>query len=222
MLRAAAAGRSRRGFSLTALRAWDSPSFVRDPPPHAPTLKPVRGYPKAVASSLLTPSQWAAIEPTVLTVFHNPADATSTSVLAGLDSAAFLYPKQPPRKARRPYIPRGPLEIDIAVLSRPPDADEFREIASHLSDAPGARASFAAFLRPKTSHWPTSAEALVALVETEPTLLAWPVVVDWEHRQSSIGAGYMNLVKAAAVRRSVVLKSKKEPPPPLEWIDYDY
>ncbi|KAJ6600402.1 hypothetical protein DFH09DRAFT_1302881 [Mycena vulgaris] len=194
---AAAAGCSRRGFSFTALHAQDPPSRVRDPPPHAPTLEltleltlePIREY----SPPLLTDKQWADIEPTKLTVFHNPADATSTGVLAALNDAAVLYPRQPGLRNAC-----GPLSLDITVVSCPPNADEFREIATHISDAPGARTSFAAFLRPTTNHWPTSAGALAALVEKDPTLLTWPVVVDWERRQSSLGGVLASSVEVSS------------------------
>ncbi|KAJ6600403.1 hypothetical protein DFH09DRAFT_595066 [Mycena vulgaris] len=244
MLRAAA-GCSRRALSSTALRAQPPyglrPASRREPPPHIPAdVEPVptsrreppphtrpnlEFRPKDIPAVVepvkksigtpLTDTQWAAVEPTELTVFHDPADVTSKTVLAALQAAALQYPKS----KEHPSKTRGPLKLAITVFPRPPDADEFREIATHLTEV-----SFAAFLR-KTNHWPTSAGALAALVEKDPTLLTWPVVVDWEHRQSSLGGkGYINLLKDIAARRSLVLKPKVEvppPPQPIEWIDYD-
>ncbi|KAJ7875526.1 hypothetical protein B0H14DRAFT_3437081 [Mycena olivaceomarginata] len=51
---------------------------------------------------------WSNIEPTTLTVFHNPNDSTSQHVLNALKAAL-----------------RGPLKLEITVLKRPPNAEVF-------------------------------------------------------------------------------------------------
>ncbi|KAJ6600406.1 hypothetical protein DFH09DRAFT_1128209 [Mycena vulgaris] len=137
---------------------------------------------------------------------HNPADTTSTRILATLNDAILEYP--PLRKSTPRYPPRqlrAPLKLTLNVIARAPTAAEFCAILAH---SPGF--SIASFVRTtQTKDWPTNVDALVALVEKDPTLLAWPVIVDWKYGESSIGGkGCIKLLDAALHRRNKALKPR--------------
>ncbi|KAJ7085434.1 hypothetical protein B0H15DRAFT_737923, partial [Mycena belliarum] len=114
-----------------------------------------------------------------LTVFHNPADHTSTHVLKKLEDTRACYPK-----ARKIPVFCGPLRIALEVEMRVPSAEELRSL---VVLRPDREPSFVSFLRRKSAYWPTSAAALADLLARQPAELAWPVVVDWEHGDLSIG-----------------------------------
>ncbi|KAJ7782165.1 hypothetical protein B0H14DRAFT_3507280 [Mycena olivaceomarginata] len=72
---------------------------------------------------------WSNIEPTTLTVFHNPNDSTSQHVLNALKAAVIEYPAPCPKEKISENHPskqlRGPLKLEITVLKRPPNAEVF-------------------------------------------------------------------------------------------------
>jgi hypothetical protein len=119
----------------------------------------------------------------------------------------------------------GPLKLELTVHQRPPTADEFRLLLP-LQAAP----SFTEFLSqealPTLRETPTNAQALAELVARRPKVLNWPVVVDWEHEECSLGGKkYTDLLAAVARRRKKVMKPEPTPrppptPPEPEWIDY--
>ncbi|KAF8178979.1 hypothetical protein K438DRAFT_1977469 [Mycena galopus ATCC 62051] len=148
-----------------------------------------------------TKEMWAAIEPTELTVFHNPDDPMSVRVVRALQAAVIEFLAKPGndklgKNSRR--IPQyfGPLKLDVIVYERALTADEFRLLLP-LQPLP----YFTAFLNPtklsQLRETPTSAPALVELIAQRPELLYWPVVVEAEP------------------------PPPPPAPPPAEWIDYD-
>ncbi|KAF7344957.1 hypothetical protein MVEN_01658400 [Mycena venus] len=196
-------------------------SRIRLPPPRQK--KPVK------LALPLTDEMWAAIEPTTFTVFHNPVHATSMQVLRALETARLEFPPPPrnPTSSVAAKIYRGPLKLEIVVQKRVPTVDEFRALlpfqASH---------SYSGFMttvaQATVRETPTNAQAMGDLVKRKPKLLDWPLVVDWEHGECSIGGrSFLGLLKSTANRRRKVLrKIDPEPgppaaPPPAEWIDYD-
>ncbi|KAJ7255103.1 hypothetical protein B0H12DRAFT_1233181 [Mycena haematopus] len=182
---------------------------------------------RGILSEGPTEKMWAAIEPTSLSVFHNPNDSTSVRVLLALQAAIMEYPPRPLRPT--PSMPtkyHGPLKLDVTVHERAPNADEFRLLLP-LQSVP----SFTAFLTTTAvSKWltPTNSQALVDLISEKPDALNWPVVVDWEHGDCLIGgARYRDLLTTVFRRRKRAMgksESASPPPtapPPAEWIDYD-
>jgi hypothetical protein len=160
---------------------------------------------------------------------HNPNDSTSQHVLNALKAAVIEYPAPRPKEKFSENHPskqlRGPLKLELTVLKRPPNAEEFRLLLP-LQPQP----FFTEFLHPKEHQAPTNSAALVELLARRPTALRWPVVADWEHNECSVGGdGYKELLKKVGKRRQKATKPESKaaplppppPPPPAEWIDYD-
>ncbi|KAJ6457608.1 hypothetical protein C8R45DRAFT_1032708 [Mycena sanguinolenta] len=142
---------------------------------------------------------WATIEPTSLTVFHNPNNRMSEHVLRALQAATIQYPPQRGPGPIHRY--HGPLKLNITVHERPPTADEFRLLLP-LQSVP----SFTAFLSSRAIS-ATSSQALVDVISQQPDALNWPVVVDWEHGDCSIGGGgYRKLLDNASRRRKKAIR----------------
>ncbi|KAJ7749623.1 hypothetical protein B0H16DRAFT_1724893 [Mycena metata] len=178
----------------------------------------------------MTDELWAEIEPTTLHVFHNPADPTSVDTTERIQAAVHMFPRPPTKapKFQSKNAIRGPLKLDVIVHERAPTAEEFRLILFLHESATG----FSSFVNPKAVDklraYPTNAEALAKLVERQPDLLIWPVVVDWEHDQVSVGIQCTPVLKKAAERRRKVLQPDEpvEPerpdPQAKEWMNlYD-
>ncbi|KAJ7186412.1 hypothetical protein C8R46DRAFT_1206422 [Mycena filopes] len=210
----------RREFGLASAAPTNAPPLTkrrRERPPKPPP-------PPQLPLKEMTPELWAQVEPTTLTVFHNPADKTSTEAKESILEATENYPRLSAKYSKK-KTPQ-PLKLEVVVHERAPTADEFRLICVLLPEP-----SFTMFvppqLRPELRNSPTSAKALAELVTTQPELLWWPVVVDWAHDEVSIGGGYSTMLERARARRREVLEPEKPPerypyvPPSTEWIDYD-
>ncbi|KAJ7774162.1 hypothetical protein DFH07DRAFT_121061 [Mycena maculata] len=210
-------------FTVQSTVGSDIPAF-QEVRPVPRSLEAKREARKTRLALSPTPEQWEQIEPTTLTVFHDPKNEVSCRVLRALDAARLQYPK--PNKYTT--VVGGPLKMELVVHERAPSAEEFRDIL-YMHES----VSFGTFLglEHRMRHTPTSARALVDLVAEHPELLQWPVVVDWEHAQSSLGStGHIQLLKSVLRRRVAVVRPESllEPapkperqPPPEEWIDYD-
>ncbi|KAJ7624153.1 hypothetical protein B0H17DRAFT_1218962 [Mycena rosella] len=140
------------------------------------------------------PAQWAAIETTTLTVFHKPGGTTSGLVLKALASAIDVYP---PLNRGHPSSFRAPQKLTLHVEPRVPTVAKFRALAdlwflSPLTD----------FLREKGAHRPANAAVLTALGAEDSVALAWPIVVDWGHKESSAGGVvYAHILEDISERR---------------------
>ncbi|KAJ7028100.1 hypothetical protein C8F04DRAFT_1266311 [Mycena alexandri] len=188
-----------------------------------PPQRPQRMPPKTMTEEL-----WNKIEPTTLNVFHNPADPTSMRTTEAIQAAVHMYPGPPKNpKFVTKFKVRGALKLEVIVHERAPTAEEFRLILFLLPDP-----TYTSFIKPDALNdlraVPTSSKALVQLIERQPELMLWPIVVDWEHDQASLGRKYKSLLDNAADRRAKVLTLDKpveperpEVPPATEWIDYD-
>ncbi|KAJ7145611.1 hypothetical protein C8R44DRAFT_972663 [Mycena epipterygia] len=219
---------------LRATRLTRYPIVQPRPPSFVPKKSP--------REDALTEQLWALVENTTLDIFHNPKDPISVRVLAALEAARLQFPKPTPKEGSG--VPafvharwRGPLKLDIVVHERVPSADEFRLL---LPLQAASNVSFSVFIKEqqRMRHSPTGVSSLVALLARDPTLLAWPVIVDWEHDESSVGGtAYSNILKKVLHRRESVRREKKkpeptpDPPPPTpeagvpaleeEWRDND-
>ncbi|KAJ6620448.1 hypothetical protein B0H10DRAFT_2021654 [Mycena sp. CBHHK59/15] len=96
-----------------------------------------------------------------------------------------------------------PLKLDLVVHENAPTADEFRSMMHLLPEpTPGA------FLRApdRFKYSPTNVNSLVELIKNEPTLLSWPVILDWDHEHISIGGhDYVSFLTRARRRRNRAL-----------------
>ncbi|KDQ50782.1 hypothetical protein JAAARDRAFT_74002 [Jaapia argillacea MUCL 33604] len=157
-----------------------------------------------------------------ITFFHDPNVRKSMKLLKSIEEARTEpYPR--PTKSRPTKSP--PLTFDIQVEERIPTADEFSDLI-HFASTP----SYTIFLQDKAlasykTH-PTTAKTLHEIVERDPDLLRWPLVVNWETEQLSIAdiPDIKRMLETLVKKRDRVEDVPKEPPPPpkpTEWIDYD-
>ncbi|KAJ7687117.1 hypothetical protein B0H17DRAFT_1332525 [Mycena rosella] len=138
-----------------------------------------------------TPAQWAAIEATTLIVFHKPGHATSRLLLKALASAIDVYP---PLSLGHPSSFRALLKLKLHVELRVPTVAEFRALVDLRVPGPPTD-----LLREKGAHRLADPAALGA---EDPAALAWPIIVDWEHKESSVGGvAYTRILEAVAEQR---------------------
>ncbi|KAJ7609303.1 hypothetical protein B0H17DRAFT_1221381 [Mycena rosella] len=134
-----------------------------------------------------------------------PGDATSRLVLKALTSAIGVYP---PLNRGHPNSFRAPLKLKLLVEPRVPTVAEFRALADLRVPGP-----LTDFPREKGAHRPADTAALVALGAEGPVALAWPIVVDWEHKESLVGGvAYMHILEAIAERRYKFIRVPGEKP----------
>ncbi|KAJ7163948.1 hypothetical protein C8R43DRAFT_258803 [Mycena crocata] len=173
-----------------------------------------------------TEAEWAAIEPTHLTFFHHAANDLSVQLLKVFRDAQLCFPS---RDSPYGFRYRGPLKLELDVKEENPSVDDFRNMLPMTADM-----SFRSFMdQDKRRHAVTNPQALAELVEKDPTMLAWPIIVDWDHEQLCIGGvNFRTILNQTLQRRSAVIRPAKPepkpepeprwiPPPEDPWKEYD-
>ncbi|KAJ7614758.1 hypothetical protein B0H17DRAFT_1220573 [Mycena rosella] len=142
------------------------------------------GHPLPLSGS----RRWYSHRPTVsrgrlptTPAHHKPSDATSRLVLKALASAIDVYP---PLSRGHPSSFCAPLKFKLLVEPRVPTLAEFRALAD-------LRARIGPPTPRSSRRWGQDLAAL-----------AWPIIVDWEHEESSVGGvTYTRIPEAVAERR---------------------
>ncbi|KAG0700998.1 thioredoxin-like protein [Suillus ampliporus] len=153
-----------------------------------------------------------------ISIFHHPSSPPSIQALALLRNA--LASPYPPGKPSAP-----PLEFDLEVVEKkPPTPDQLKIILSYItpprSTAPPALSTFlsAHTASPGPGEQPQSVKGIVSLVEQNPNVFKWPVVVDWVGGRASIGdvEGVKEILEAIRQRRDGEV-NKEEVDQPKGW-----
>lgn len=112
---------------------------------------------------------------------HNPSSTQSRRALDLLRSSlTSTYPPEQPGA--------GPLEFDLEVVESTPTPDQINTILSYLPTRSSISSTF-------ISAHPSSAgegsqvtsKTLAELAKKNPSLLKWPIVVDWLNGRASVG-----------------------------------
>ncbi|OAX38407.1 hypothetical protein K503DRAFT_770524 [Rhizopogon vinicolor AM-OR11-026] len=153
-----------------------------------------------------------------ISIFHHPSSPASTQALALLRNA--LSSPYPPDKPSAP-----PLEFDLDVVeSKPPTPDQLRTILSYItpskSTAPPALSTFLSAhpSSPVLGEQPQSVKGVASLVEQNPNVFKWPVVVDWIGGRASVGdvEGVKGILEAIRQQRDGEMK-QEEVDQPKGW-----
>ena len=120
-----------------------------------------------------------------------------------------------------PYPPGSPsappLDFDLEVIeSKPPTPDQLRTILSYItppkSSAPPALSTFLSAhpSSPGPGEQPQGAKGVVSLVEQNPNVFKWPVVVDWIGGRASVGdvEGVKGILEAIRQQRDGEMKQE--------------
>jgi arsenate reductase-like glutaredoxin family protein len=162
-------------------------------------------------------------------VSHNPNVPSSVKVLKLLEKARTNL--HPVRNLHKKTVP--PLSFDIDIRERSPTAEEFADIIYMLKSS-----TYTVFLQLAASQsyktHPTSAQSLFDMVQEDPNLMRWPILVNSETQEVALGQPMMKSMLATLVRK----RDKKDanskpkapeppkprwtlPPRPPPWTDYD-
>lgn len=153
-----------------------------------------------------------------ISIFHHPSSPPSIQALALLRNA--LASPYPPGKPSAP-----PLEFDLEVVEKkPPTPDQLKIILSYItpprSTAPPALSTFLSAhpASPGPGEQPQSVKGIVSLVEQNPNVFKWPVVVDWVGGRASVGdvEGVKEILEAIRQRRDGEV-NKEEVDQPKGW-----
>lgn len=122
----------------------------------------------------------------------------------------------PSSKNKKKINVNPPLSFDIDLRERSPTAEEFTDLI-YLAEAP----SYTFFLKQGVSTsftWhPTNAESLCKMVEKDPTVIRWPIVVNYKARQVAFTqAGVKSVLKALVAERDNKLAKLETPQPPIQ------
>ena len=119
---------------------------------------------------------------------------------------ASLSTPYPPSKPDAP-----PLDFNLEVIeSKPPTPDQLQTILSYVTpkDASAVPPSYATFLSshpsaPGMGEQPQNASGVAELGTKNPNALKWPVVVDWNGGQASVGdvEGVAKMLESLRQRR---------------------
>jgi hypothetical protein len=114
---------------------------------------------------------------------HQPSSPPSNKALNLLRTS--LSSPYPPTKPESP-----PLEFNLDVVEGAPTSDQLRIILSYLPSkaiTPSNAFLSAHFAAPTGSERPETTGAIARLAQENPAALKWPIVVDWNGGQASIG-----------------------------------
>jgi arsenate reductase-like glutaredoxin family protein len=154
-------------------------------------------------------------------ISHNPNVPASVKTLERLEEARTKpYPKQ-----KKKAFP--PLPFDIDVQERSPTADEFSELIYMVESA-----AYTVFLKQAISQsykaHPTNAQSLYNMVQEDPTMMRWPILVNYQTQEIGIDQeGVKGILNNLVVARDGQPKppdppaSRRTPPESTAWIDYD-
>ncbi|KIM89836.1 hypothetical protein PILCRDRAFT_812628 [Piloderma croceum F 1598] len=157
-----------------------------------------------------------------LTLFHNPNVPRSVKVLEQLEKART----QPYPKSRKIEYP--PLSFDLDILERSPTVDEFSELIYLLNTT-----TYSDFLNqsmsPSYKAHPTNAQSLYDIVQEDPVIMRWPILINYKTQQ--IGrdpAEVAHVLKRLVVARdgapdldAAVPPRRMARPISTAWVDYD-
>ncbi|KAF5376368.1 hypothetical protein D9757_008636 [Collybiopsis confluens] len=157
---------------------------------------------------------------TELTIFHHPSSPPSQKALNLLRSA--VSGPFPPDKPSSP-----PLDYKLEVVESPPTRDQLRTIVDFVSPVGKQNSAISAsslFLSahpstPTGSETPQSVSAIHDLGTKNPNALKWPIVVDWNAGQASIGdvEGVKNMLETLRKRRDGELPKDDNADQPKGW-----
>ncbi|KAF5367358.1 hypothetical protein D9615_010270 [Tricholomella constricta] len=149
-----------------------------------------------------------------ISIFHQPTSPPSNKALTLLRSA--LSSPYPPNQAGKP-----PLDFSLDVIEGPPTSDQLRTILSYLpskSISPSTAFLSAHFAAPSGLDRPEGIAAIAKVAQDNPAALRWPIVVDWNDGQASVGdiEGVKSILERLRKRRDGELK-EEEVDQPLGW-----
>jgi len=131
----------------------------------------------------------------IISIFHNPTSPASNQALKILRGA--LTPNaQPVSKpavngatSAKPEPAKAHAEFELDVVAAPPTPDQISIILSYLSSRGSATLSSFLSAHPSTpTGSPSSASSLSAMAAANPRIMRWPIVVNWEDGEASIGS----------------------------------
>jgi len=161
-----------------------------------------------------------------LTLYHNATVTASVKTLELLEDARTNpYPKRINKKKNGAS---QPLSFDIDVRERSPTPEEFSDLMYMKQSG-----VYTVFLKEAASRsfkaHPTSAQSLYDMVQENPTVMRWPILVNYKTRQICMDhAAVRSLLKSLVRERDGEPKAPEPPAPrwtpppkPEAWIDYD-
>ncbi|KAJ6614870.1 thioredoxin-like protein [Mycena sp. CBHHK59/15] len=138
-----------------------------------------------VSRSHLAPTMFSSFTRTLpeISIFHHSTSPPSVKALALLRSA--LSSPYPPGKASA-----QPLQFNLEVVEAPPTADQLSTILSYLPSKYSSESPASVFLstHPSASSAENKGVAGVSSIgSSNPNTFKWPVVVDWNAGNASVG-----------------------------------
>ena len=136
---------------------------------------------------------------------HNSSSPQSVNALSLLRSALSS-----------PYPPGSsdghPLQFNLSVVEAPPNSDQLKTILSYLP-SPATNPSMALLsVHPSVpaTEQPTTLKEIAELAEKNPKALKWPIVVNWNDGQASIGGvdGVNDILETLRKKRDGELKDE--------------
>jgi len=124
-----------------------------------------------------------------------------------------------------PYPPnqpdKPPLDFNLDVVEGPPTGDQLRTILSYLPSkiiTPSTAFLSAHYAAPTGSDRPEGVSAIAKVGQENPSALKWPIVVDWNAGQASVGdiEGVKGILENLRKRRDGELK-EEEVDQPKGW-----
>ncbi|KAG5642286.1 hypothetical protein DXG03_003063 [Asterophora parasitica] len=142
-----------------------------------------------------------------ISIFHHPKSPPSNKALTLLRSA--LSSPYPPNQSAK-----LPLDFNLDVVEGPPTSDQLKTILSYLpsqSISPSTAFLSAHFSAPSGSDRPEGVAAIAKVAQENPSALKWPIVVDWNDGQASIGdiKGVEDILETMRKRRDGELKNEE-------------